>query len=82
MLCYERLRAGALGASPSWGWGWALFLRGGMWAWRQGCGEPLRAVHAKSSDPPRRLSTTADTQLIQVLAGIVLAAPQEVDHDD
>ena len=83
MQRYERLRAGVLGASPPpWGWGWALFLRGGMWAWCQTGGEPLRAVHATSSGTPRRLSTTADAQLIQVLASLVLAAQQEIDHDD
>lgn len=83
MQRYERLRAGVLGASPPpWEWGWALFLRGGMWAWCQTGGEPLRAVHATSSGTPRRLSTTADAQLIQVLASLVLAAQQEIDHDD
>lgn len=82
MQRYERLRAGVLGASPLRGWGWALFLRGGMWAWCQAGGEPRRAVHAMSSDTPRRRSTTADAPLIQVLASLVLAAQQEVDHDD
>jgi hypothetical protein len=53
-----------------------------MWVWCQACGEPLRAVHATSSGTPQRLSNMADAQLIQVLAGMVLAAQQEVDHDD
>jgi hypothetical protein len=79
---YERLRAGALGALQPWGWGWVLFLRDGMWAWCQACGEPLQAVHAKFSGTPRRLFNTADAQLIQILAGMVLAVQQEVDHDD
>lgn len=84
MQHYERLRAGVLGASPLRGWGWALFLRGGLWAWCQAGGEPLQAVHTKSSGTQRRLSNTAtaDAQLIQVLASLVLAAQQEVDHDD
>ena len=79
---YERLRAGVLGASPLRGWGWALFLRSGMWAWCQAGGEPRRAVHATSAGTPQRLSNPADAQLIQVLAGMVLAAQQEVNHDD
>jgi hypothetical protein len=53
-----------------------------MWAWCQAGGEPLRAVHTLSSGTPQQLSSTAEAQLIQVLAGMVLAAQQEVDHDD
>ena len=79
---YEQLRAGILGASSLWGGGWALFLRSGMWAWCQAGGAPRRAVHATSAGTPQRLSNPADAQLIQVLASLVLAAQQEVDHDD
>jgi len=80
--CYEQLRASVLGVSSPRGWGWALFLRSGMWAWCQAGGELRRAVHATSAGTPQRLSNLADAQLIQVLAGMVLAAQQEVNHDD
>jgi len=53
-----------------------------MWAWCQAGGELRRAVHATSAGTPQRLSNLADAQLIQVLAGMVLAAQQEVNHDD
>jgi hypothetical protein len=53
-----------------------------MWAWCQASSEPRRAVPATSADTPRRLSTTTDAQLIQILASLVLAAQQEIDHDD
>lgn len=79
---YERLRAGVLGTSPPWGWGWDLFLRCGMWAWCQAGGEPRRTVYVKSAGTPQRLSNPADAQLIQILASMVLAAQQESHHDD
>lgn len=79
---YEQLRAGVLGASLHWGEGWALFRRGGMWAWCQAGGEPHRGVPAPSAGPQRRLSTTTDARLVQVLAGMVLAVQQESDRDD
>jgi hypothetical protein len=45
-----------------------------MWAWCQAGGELRRAVHVKSAGTLQSLSNSADAQLIQILAGMVLAA--------
>ena len=79
---YERLRASVLSGSPRREAGWAVFLRRGMWAWCQTGDERLPAVPAPAAGPAPRPVPAVETLLIQVLAGMVLAVQQEVDHDD
>jgi hypothetical protein len=59
-----------------------VFLHRGMWAWCQPVDERPPAVPAPAAGPLPRRATAADAALIQVLAGMVLAVQQEVDHDD
>lgn len=79
---YEHLRASVLSGSPRREAGWAVFLHRGLWAWCQTVDERPPAVPAPAAGPPPWRAIAADAALIQVLAGMVLAVEQEVDHDD
>ena len=74
---YERLRALPLGMAYTTGFSGAVLRRQGMLAWCQACPEvnPARSSGKPSAPVPV-------SEVIQVLAGMVLAVHQGGDHDD
>lgn len=75
---YEQLRAAVLrGAGEGLRHGWGVLARSGMAAWAAAIGRipPTRDRPAAASSVPAPITGALAGELVQVIAGIVLARP-------
>ena len=74
---YEQLRLVASGQSQATVIGWALFMHQGMWAWLQALQQPVNSTNNLTSCT----ATAARSEIIKVLAAMVVPQLQEHCHD-
>lgn len=77
---YENLRAAALGVVEVQVSGWAVLMRRGMLAWSEACQaiHPARKATARGGEGT--CLDTANLEVVQVLAAMVMALPPEVKN--